>query len=175
MPICAGLALTMPMPRRLRRSPRRIGTGALTPSFVAKALGAGISLSTLLAGLNAETEAAYALLRSTVSDEAELVRYARVLSEVQAIEIDCFIHHGITITKRESEQVQQHQAGAFNSRVMGVVQDCTHESEQLRTQAVQTSAAARGLSVTLKAASEECRESLRAIGFDAAHSALVLE
>ena len=38
-----------------------------------------------------------------------------------------------------------------------------------------TSAAARGLSVTLRAASEECRESLRAIGFDAAHSALVLE
>lgn len=38
-----------------------------------------------------------------------------------------------------------------------------------------TSAAARGLSVTLKAASKECRESLQAIGFDAAQSALVLE
>lgn len=37
------------------------------------------------------------------------------------------------------------------------------------------SAKARGLSVTLKAASLECRESLRAIGFDAAQSALVLE
>lgn len=37
------------------------------------------------------------------------------------------------------------------------------------------SASARGLSVTLKAASLECRESLRAIGFDAAQSALVLE
>ncbi len=38
-----------------------------------------------------------------------------------------------------------------------------------------TSATARGLSVTLKSASSECRESLRAIGFDAARSALVLE
>lgn len=37
------------------------------------------------------------------------------------------------------------------------------------------SATARGLSVTLKAASQDCRESLRAIGFDAARSALVLE
>ena len=73
------------------------------------------------------------------------MRHARTLSEVQAIEIDCFIHHGITITRRESEQVQQRQAGTFNSRVMGVVNDCTRESEELRGQAVQTSAAARGM------------------------------
>jgi hypothetical protein len=37
------------------------------------------------------------------------------------------------------------------------------------------SAKARGLSVTLRAASEECRKSLQAIGFDPAQSALVLE
>ncbi len=114
-------------------------------AYVARALDSGLSLSTLLAGLNAETEAAYALLRSKVTDEAELVRYARVLSEVQAIEIDCFIHHGITITRREGEQVQQRQAGTFNSRVMGVVNDCTRESDDLRSQAGQTSAAARGM------------------------------
>ncbi|MFL6778723.1 MAG: methyl-accepting chemotaxis protein, partial [Sphingomicrobium sp.] len=113
--------------------------------FVAKALDAGLTLSTLLAGLNAETEAAYTLVRTKVSDEAELVRLARTLSEVQAIEIDCFIHHGITITRRESEQSQLRQAGTFNSRVMGVVNDCTRESEDLRGQAVQTSAAARGM------------------------------
>lgn len=41
--------------------------------------------------------------------------------------------------------------------------------------AAATSAKARGLQVSLKAASLECRESLRAIGFDPAHSALVLE
>ncbi|MDV3258349.1 MAG: methyl-accepting chemotaxis protein, partial [Sphingomonas sp.] len=113
--------------------------------FVSRALGAELTLSTLLAGLNAETEAAYVIVRSKVSDEAEVVRHARTLSEVQAIEIDCFIHHGISITRRESEEVQQHQADAFNSRVMGVVQDCTRESEQLRGQAVQTSSAARGM------------------------------
>ena len=41
--------------------------------------------------------------------------------------------------------------------------------------AAATSAQAKGLSVTLKAASEECRQSLQAIGFDPAQSALVLE
>src|SRR5690348_7346829 len=45
--------------------------------FVAKALESGLSLSTLLAGLNAETEAAYAALRAKVSDERDVVRLAR--------------------------------------------------------------------------------------------------
>ena len=114
-------------------------------NYVARALGAGLTLSTLLAGLNAETEAGYRLLRASVTDEDELVRHARTLSEIQAVEIDCFIHHGITITRREGDQVQQRQATSFNGRVMGVVNDCTRESEELRSQAVQTSAAARGM------------------------------
>lgn len=113
--------------------------------YVARALGAGLTLSTLLVGINAETEVAYAALRHQVKDEAGLIRFARTLSEIQAIEIDCFIHHAITITRKESEQIQSRQAEEFNSQVMSVAQDCTTESEQLRTQAVQTSAAARGM------------------------------
>jgi methyl-accepting chemotaxis protein len=114
-------------------------------TFVARALGSGLTLSTLLAGLNAETEAAYAALRLKVTDEATQVRFARALSEIQAIEIDCFIHHGITITRRESDQTQSRQANVFNGRVLGVVNDCTRESDDLRNQAVQTSSAARGM------------------------------
>jgi methyl-accepting chemotaxis protein len=113
--------------------------------YVSRALSSGLTLSTLLVGINAETEAGYVALRSRVTDEQDLVRFARTLSEIQAIEIDCFIHHAIVITRRESEQAQQRQAGTFNSKVMGVVQDCTRESEQLRSQAVQTSTAARGM------------------------------
>jgi len=113
--------------------------------FVARALGSGLTLSTLLVGINAETEAAYAALRRQVTDEETQVRFARALSEIQAIEIDAFIHHAIIITRKESEQVQSRHAGAFNGRVMSVVQDCTTESEQLRSQAGQTSSAARGM------------------------------
>ncbi|HEU0311248.1 MAG TPA: methyl-accepting chemotaxis protein [Sphingomicrobium sp.] len=113
--------------------------------YVEKSLGAGLSLSTLLAGINAATEAVYTSLRSRVSDEPGMVRHARTLSEIQAIEIDCFIHHAITITRRESDQIQQRQAASFNSRVMGVVNDCTRESEELRGQAGQSSFAARGM------------------------------
>ena len=114
-------------------------------AYVAKALGAGLTLSTLLAGINAETEAAYAAIRRKGQRRAGPDPLARTLSEIQAIEIDCFIHHGITITRRESEQAQLRQAGTFNSKVMGVVNDCTRESEELRSQAGQTSAAARGM------------------------------
>jgi len=113
--------------------------------FVEKALGNGLTLSTLLVGINAETEAAYVALRSQVSDNDDRVRFARTLSEIQAIEIDAFIHHAIVITRKESDRAQSHQAGTFNSRVMGVVQDCTRESEELRAQAGQTSTAARGM------------------------------
>jgi len=80
-----------------------------------------------------------------VTDDESQIRFARTLSEVQAIEIDCFIHHGITITRKESEQDQSRQAGSFNSKVMGVVQDCTRESDELRTQAGHTATAARGM------------------------------
>jgi methyl-accepting chemotaxis protein len=113
--------------------------------YVARALAAGLTLSTLLVGINAETEAGYVALRNRVTDEQDLIRFARTLSEIQAIEIDCFIHHAITITRRESEQSQQRQASSFNGKVMGVVNDCTRESEELRSQAVQTSASARGM------------------------------
>jgi methyl-accepting chemotaxis protein len=113
--------------------------------WIEQALGAGLSLSTLLVGINAETETAYACLRRKVENEAARVGFARTLSEVQAVEIDCFIHHAMTITRKEGEQVQQRQAGTFNGRVMGVVNDCTAESEQLRGQAAQTSTAARGM------------------------------
>ena len=114
-------------------------------TYVAKALGAGLSLSTLLAGINAETEAAYDAMRRRVADEESQIRFARTLSEVQAIEIDCFIHHGITLTRKESEEDQQRSAGTFNSKVMGVVQDCTRESDELRSQAGHTATAARGM------------------------------
>jgi methyl-accepting chemotaxis protein len=112
---------------------------------VEKSLGAGMTLSTMLVGVNAATEATLAAIRHRVSSEEDRIRFAHTLSEIQAIEIDCFIHHAITITREENDEAQQRHAGAFNGRVMGVVNDCTAESDQLRGQAAQTSTAARGM------------------------------
>ena len=74
-------------------------------SYVERAFAAGLTQSTLLAGLSAETEAAFAILRRQNLAEAELVRFARTLSEVQSIEVDCFIHHAIQLARGEGEKV----------------------------------------------------------------------
>ena len=113
--------------------------------YVERAVASGLTLSTLLAGVSAETEAAFAILRRQVSDEAELVRLARTLSEVQAVEVDCFIHHAIHLARGEGEKIHSRRANDFNGKVLGLVQNCTQESDGLRLQASSTSASARGM------------------------------
>ena len=113
--------------------------------YVERALGAGLTLSTVLAGMGAYTEAAFVALRRKVSDEAEQISFARTLSDLQAIEVDAFIHHAISITRAESEASQGRQAATFNQKMLGVVQNFTRESEQLRAQATSTSSSARGM------------------------------
>jgi methyl-accepting chemotaxis protein len=113
--------------------------------YVDRALSSGLTLSTLLAGMSAETEAAFAAMRHKVPDEVDQIRFARTLSNLQSLEADAFIHHAISITRAESEQVQGRQAADFNQKVLGVVLNCTRESEQLRAQAGVTSSSARGM------------------------------
>ena len=113
--------------------------------YVDRAFASGLTLSTLLAGLSAETEAAFAILRRQVTDEAELVRFARTLSEVQSVEVDCFIHHAIGLARNEGEKVHSRRANDINGKVLGLVQNCTQESDGLRSQATATSASARGM------------------------------
>ena len=73
------------------------------------------------------------------------VRLCRTLSDVEMMEIDVFVHHAMEITRAEVDARQAQQADSFNQKVLGVVQRCTAESEQLRAQASTTSSAARGM------------------------------
>lgn len=114
-------------------------------TYVERALGNGLTLSTLLAGVSAETEAAFVAMRHKISDEDQQILFARTLSDLQALEVDAFIHHAISITRSESEQGQARQAAAFNEKVLGVVNNFTRESEQLRGQATSTASSARGM------------------------------
>ena len=118
---------------------------AKTKVYVERAFAAGLTLSTLLAGLSAETEAAFAVLRRQNIEEADLVRFGRTLSEVQSVEVDCFIHHAIQLARGEGEKVHSRRANDFNGKVLGIVQSCTQQSEGLRSQASATSASARGM------------------------------
>ena len=59
--------------------------------FVESALAKNVTLSTLLAGLAAQTDAAFAALRASVEEGPELVNFCRTLSDVQMLEIDVFV------------------------------------------------------------------------------------
>jgi methyl-accepting chemotaxis protein len=104
-----------------------------------------ITLSTMLAAVSAETEAIFTSLRRRCDDEQTIVHLARAISEIQAIATDCFVHHSMAISRREAEEYQKEQAAKFNEEVMGVVQDCTSNSDTLRQQSTRTAAAARGM------------------------------
>ena len=113
--------------------------------YVESSLRGGITLSTLLAGISSETEAAFLAIRQATDDIDEHILLARTLSEVQSLEIDVFIHHAIAITRAETEGRASVQAEEFNRKVMGVVETVTRDSHQLRGQASATSNAARGM------------------------------
>jgi methyl-accepting chemotaxis protein len=113
--------------------------------FVENALAKNVTLSTLLAGLAAQTDAAFAAIRAAVEEGPDLVNLCRTLSDVQMLEIDVFVHHAVAFTRSEADARQASHANNFNQKVVGVVQRCTAESEQLRSQASTTSNAARGM------------------------------
>ncbi|WP_265587103.1 methyl-accepting chemotaxis protein [Sphingomicrobium arenosum] len=113
--------------------------------YVEKSLANGISLSTLLAGVAAETEAAFVAVRQAAISEEQTVAFARTLSDLQALEIDCFIHHAIAITRAEADLVQSRQAGEFNDQVLSVVELCSAESQNLRARASNSATSARGM------------------------------
>jgi methyl-accepting chemotaxis protein len=123
-------------------SPQWVGTAR---TYVEKALAANVGLSTMLAGVAAETEAAFAALRAAHPEGEDLLRLCRTLSDVEMMEIDVFVHHAMEITRAEVDARQASHANSFNQKVLGVVQRCTAESEQLRAQASTTSSAARGM------------------------------
>ena len=114
-------------------------------TYVEKSLTAGLTLSTLLSGLSAETEAAFRAIRARTDNAEEQVEFARTLSEVQMLEVDVFVHHAIAITRGESGLRQAEQANEYNRKVMLVVSKCSKESDELRAQASSTSSSARGM------------------------------
>ena len=127
----------------LREKFERLATGAWTETakeYVERAMTAGVSLSTLLTGIAGEVEAVHASVRAAVSERNDQVRFAGTINELHMLETDVFVHHCLALTRAENGAVQSRQASDFNKTVLGVVERCTSESDQLRHQAAQTAA-----------------------------------
>ena len=132
----------------LREKYERLGTGHWTTQasdYVARGMAAGVSLSTLMTGIDGETDAAHLVMRAAESDPERRIRLSDTINAVHMLEIDVFIHHCLARTKADSGAIQSRQANEFNQKVLGVVNRCTTESDQLRLQASQTSSSARGM------------------------------
>ena len=113
--------------------------------YVDDAIDKGISLSTLLSGNAARTEATRNALMASGRPIAEMMPFQRALSEILMLETDIYVHRSLERTRVDSGATQARQASEFNQKVVGVVQRCTTESEELRLQASHTSASARGM------------------------------
>jgi methyl-accepting chemotaxis protein len=98
----------------------------------------------LLAAMAAGTEAAVDALYE-VEDQVLRRKLGRTLREVVALEIDVWVHHGVTIAREASDRIQSEHAAEFNRKVMGVVGRCSSDSDHLRSQASTTASAARGM------------------------------
>ena len=113
--------------------------------YVESALKNGLTLSTLLSGMWAQCEAATVAIRESSADEGQRISLARTLSECHMVEIDAYIFYANSFNQHESGAVLAALTSDFNAKVMGVVQNCARDSEQLRAQATSTSSSARGM------------------------------
>ncbi|MEO6436576.1 MAG: methyl-accepting chemotaxis protein [Tepidisphaeraceae bacterium] len=113
--------------------------------YVRQAMEAEVTLSTLLAGLAGGTRSGFEILVRQNRDIDTLIDSMRTLGELQMLETDAFVHYSLERTRIQSGAVHARQAKDFNTKVVGVVERCTSESDQLRLQASQTSLSARGM------------------------------
>jgi methyl-accepting chemotaxis protein len=138
--------------------------------YVEDAMGANVSLTTLLAGLSGEAEALIAATRGLMDDSADRAAAARTIHELSMVEIDVFVAHAIQFQQQQHDGERQHKAEEFNRRVVASVARASSDSDMLRSQSSQTAAAARGMlgkTSEVAAAAEQSAVAMR----EAAHTA----
>ncbi|MDP9086786.1 MAG: methyl-accepting chemotaxis protein [Pseudomonadota bacterium] len=124
----------------------RQGWLTLASNYVDKSMEGEVTLSTMLCGIAGKTEAARTLLLSVRSIAPDkMFEFQRTLNELQMLETDVYVHHCLEKIRVESGTLHARQATEFNHKVLGVVERCTSESDQLRHQASLTSSSARGM------------------------------
>ncbi len=118
---------------------------SLTAKIIADTFEQGLTLTTVLACISAGTERAFVAIRKYCTDTEQALLLARTLSEIQNLEVDAHVFHATSYVRHQGEQLQRRQAEVFNNKVLGVVNDVTLDSDQLRNQSAKTAASARGM------------------------------
>lgn len=147
-----------------------LGWVATARGYVEDAMTASVSLTTLLAGLAAESEALVAAMREVLSNPGERADASRTIHQMTMIEVDVFVAHAIHWQQQSHDEERQRRAEDFNRRVVASVARASSDSDMLRSQASNTAAATRGMlgkTSEVAAAAEQSAVAMR----EAAHTA----
>jgi methyl-accepting chemotaxis protein len=147
--------------------------------FVAAATRANVSLSTLFAGIAAAAHAAQGLLAAAVADQPERhATLAKALTQATVLEVDVYVaHHDALRTAGERER-RSTQGAEFNQEIVSVIDRTAAGSKELRDQASEASAAARGMlgkTSEVAAAAEQSAVAMREAAQTAAGLIMAIE
>ncbi len=147
--------------------------------FVAAAAAAGMSPSSLFAGIAAATEETQRLLEVTLpGDPAKLADLTRWMHLGSMVEIDVYAAHYESLRRREARTLRSAQGAEFTQEIVGVIDRTAAGSKTLRGQATDASAAARGMlgkTSEVAAAAEQSAVAMREAAQTAAGLIMAIE
>jgi methyl-accepting chemotaxis protein len=148
--------------------------------YVAAAASAGVSLTTLYAGIGAESQITREeLIRQLAQrDHDRLARLTRALSSATMLEIDLFAAHYDALRRKGEQERRGAQSADFNKEIMSVVESASAGSRKVRGQAADASAAARGMlgkTSEVAAAAEQSAVAMREAAQTAAGLIMAIE
>ncbi len=114
--------------------------------YVSMAFSANISTTSLFSGVAAQADAMHEILVERLSDEpALLARMIKTVTQTTILEMDVFASHFDRLRQRDERERRQSRGQEFNKEMIGVVERTAVESQKLRAQASDASAATRGM------------------------------
>jgi methyl-accepting chemotaxis protein len=147
--------------------------------YVASAAAAGISLTTLYAGISAGAQQAHDILIHALSASPDrLARLGKALTQATILEVDVFSAHYDVLMKRAERERRATQGSEFNKEIMSVVEHTSTGSKKVRGQAADASAAARGMlgkTSEVAAAAEQSAVAMREAAQTAAGLIMAIE
>jgi methyl-accepting chemotaxis protein len=119
---------------------------ALARDYVWAATSANISLTSLLAAAGAAAQEAHKLIaEACVGDAERLARLGQALLRATLVEAEIFAAHHDAIRARAEREGRTASGDRFNAEIVSVADRTASDSQLLRAQAAEASAAARGM------------------------------
>jgi methyl-accepting chemotaxis protein len=148
----------------------------LAGQYVAAATGAGVSLTTLFAGIAAAANKGQEIAGRKI--EGDFERQMRLGKAATLLEVDVYGAHYDRLRAEAEQQRRRSQGSEFNQEIMTVVETTASGSRKVRSQAADASQAARGMlgkTSEVAAAAEQSAVAMREAAQTAAGLIMAIE